>query len=170
MISFARQMKEFTLGPFNPSVNVFQWLEAFLKNHIPDNAHQLANGRLAVAVTRMVDRKLTIISSFDSKEDVINVSWFQKINKSPFTSRWFKATKTINNGGWPFFPSTLSAGFTVQLLCTRVLRYDASILQRRGGYSSESLNQWLPTGGSQDPHFSPYNEVATQIYSTKIKS
>lgn len=74
MIGFARQMKEFTLGPFNPSVNIFQWLEVFLYNHIPDNAHQLANGRLAVAVTRMVDRKLTIITSFDSKEDVINVS------------------------------------------------------------------------------------------------
>lgn len=78
MISFARQMKEFTLGPFNPSVNIFQWLEVFLNNCIPDNAHQLANGRLAVAVTRMVDRKLAIISSFDSREDVINVRWFQK--------------------------------------------------------------------------------------------
>lgn len=82
MISFARQMKEFTLGPFNPSVNIFQWLEVFLNNHIPDNAHRLANGRLAVAVTRMVDRQLAIISSFDSKEDVINVSWFQKMKNS----------------------------------------------------------------------------------------
>lgn len=39
-----------------------------------------------------------------------------------------------NNKGWTkkvvtiFFPSTPSAGFTVQLLCTRVLWYDASIL------------------------------------------
>lgn len=81
MISFARQLKEFTLGPLNPSVNIFQWLEVFLNNHIPDNAHKLASGRLAVAVTRMVDRKLTIISSFDSKEDVINVSWFRKMKK-----------------------------------------------------------------------------------------
>lgn len=83
MISFARQMKEFTLGPFNPSVNIFQWLEVFLNNHIPDNAHQLANDRLAVAVTRMVDGELAIISNFDSREDVINVSWFKKIKKNP---------------------------------------------------------------------------------------
>lgn len=73
-------MKEFTLGPFNPSVNIFHWLEIFLNDHIPDNAHQLANGRLAVAMTHMVDRKLTIISNFDSREDVINVSQFQKMN------------------------------------------------------------------------------------------
>lgn len=79
MISLARQLKEFPLGPFNPSVNVFQWLEVVLKDHIPDNAHQLASGRLAVAVTRMLDRKLTIISSFDSREDVINVSWFHSV-------------------------------------------------------------------------------------------
>lgn len=78
MLSFAKEMKTFTLGPLNPSVNVFHRLEFILNNHIPSNAHQLANGRLAVAVTRMADCKLTIISDFESKEDVINVSRFYR--------------------------------------------------------------------------------------------
>lgn len=78
MLNFAKEMKTFTLGPLNPSVNVFHWLEYILNIHIPSNAHQLANGRLAVAVTRMADCKLTIISDFESKEDVINVSRFYR--------------------------------------------------------------------------------------------
>lgn len=78
MLNFAKEMKTFTLGPLNPSVNVLHWLEFILNIHIPSNAHQLANGRLAVAVTRMADSKLTIISDFESKEDVINVSRFYR--------------------------------------------------------------------------------------------
>ncbi|XP_044065691.1 patatin-like phospholipase domain-containing protein 2 isoform X2 [Siniperca chuatsi] len=71
MIHFAKQMKAFTLGPFNPSVNVFHWLESILHKHLPFNAHQLASGRLAVATTRMTDSKLIIMSEFQSKEDVV---------------------------------------------------------------------------------------------------
>uniref|UniRef100_A0A3Q3WD30 PNPLA domain-containing protein n=1 Tax=Mola mola TaxID=94237 RepID=A0A3Q3WD30_MOLML len=70
MLHFAKQMKTFTLGPFNPSINVLHWLEFILHKHLPSNAHQLATGRLAVAVTRMTDRKPVIMSDFGSKEDV----------------------------------------------------------------------------------------------------
>lgn len=73
MLHFAQQLKTFTLGPFNPSINVFQWLEVILKKYLPPNAHQLATGRLAVAVTRMIDNKLTILSEFESREEVLQV-------------------------------------------------------------------------------------------------
>lgn len=79
MLHFAKQMKAFTLGPFNPSINVFHWLEYILNKHLPANAHQLATGRLAVAVTRMADNKHIILSDFESKEDVIQVSWFYRL-------------------------------------------------------------------------------------------
>lgn len=128
MLNFAKEMKTFTLGPFNPSVNIFHWLEFILNIHIPSNAHQLANGRLAVAATRMSDCKLTIISDFESKEDVINVSRFYR--------HTFKAKKKDKEGknSHHFFPTMLSSGFTMQLLCARILRHDASILQRSGEY------------------------------------
>ncbi|KAM3618354.1 uncharacterized protein V6R79_019591 [Siganus canaliculatus] len=71
MLHFAKQLKDLTLGPFNPSVNVFHWLEFVLHKHLPSNAHKLASGRLAVAMTRMTDRKLTIMSDFQSREDVL---------------------------------------------------------------------------------------------------
>ncbi|XP_076022388.1 patatin-like phospholipase domain-containing protein 2 [Genypterus blacodes] len=71
MLLFAKQMKNFTLGPFNPSINVFHWIERVLKKHLPPDAHQLANGRLAVAMTRLTDGKHTVMSDFQSKEDVL---------------------------------------------------------------------------------------------------
>lgn len=75
IISFAKQLKAFTLGPFNPSINVLHWLEMVLRKHLPSNAHHLANGRLAVALTRLDDGKLIIMSDFESREDVVQVSW-----------------------------------------------------------------------------------------------
>ncbi|XP_070825105.1 patatin-like phospholipase domain-containing protein 4 [Chaetodon trifascialis] len=71
MLHFAKQMKAFTLGPLNPSINVFHWLEIILNKYLPSNAHQLASGRLAVAVTRLVDSKQIMMSDFQSREDVL---------------------------------------------------------------------------------------------------
>ncbi|XP_059189034.1 patatin-like phospholipase domain-containing protein 2, partial [Centropristis striata] len=71
MLHFAKQMKAFTLGPFNPSVNVFHWLECILRKHVPDDAYKLANGRLSVSMTRLSDGKHIIMSEFQSKEDIV---------------------------------------------------------------------------------------------------
>ncbi|XP_071331098.1 patatin-like phospholipase domain-containing protein 4 [Trachinotus anak] len=71
MLNFAKQMKAFTLGPFNPSINVFHWLECVLHKHLPSDAHQLASGRLGVAMTRLTDGKHTVMSEFQSREDVV---------------------------------------------------------------------------------------------------
>lgn len=75
MLNFVKQMKAFTLGPFNPSINVFHWLECILHKHVPSDAHQLANGRLFVSMTRLSDGKHIVMSEFQSKEDVVQVSW-----------------------------------------------------------------------------------------------
>lgn len=79
MLNFARQLKAFMLGPFNPSVNVLHWLEMVLYKHLPSNAHRLANGRLAVAMTRIDDGKLVIKSEFESKEDVVQVNGVKSV-------------------------------------------------------------------------------------------
>lgn len=79
MLNFAKQLKAFMLGPFNPSVNVLHWLETVLYKHLPPNAHHLANGRLAVAMTRIDDGKLVIKSEFESKEDVVQVNGVKSV-------------------------------------------------------------------------------------------
>uniref|UniRef100_A0A3Q3LR25 PNPLA domain-containing protein n=1 Tax=Mastacembelus armatus TaxID=205130 RepID=A0A3Q3LR25_9TELE len=70
MLHFAKQVKAFTLGPFDPSISIFHWLECVLRKYLPSDAHQLASGRLAVAMTRLVDGKNICMSEFQSKEDL----------------------------------------------------------------------------------------------------
>ncbi|XP_054644287.1 patatin-like phospholipase domain-containing protein 2 [Dunckerocampus dactyliophorus] len=71
MLYFAKKMKGFTLGPFSPSVNVLHWLKYVLHKHLPPDAHLLASGRLAVALTRLDNGEHTIITEYRSKDDVI---------------------------------------------------------------------------------------------------
>ncbi|XP_055021883.1 patatin-like phospholipase domain-containing protein 2 [Boleophthalmus pectinirostris] len=71
MLHFAKKVKEFRLGPLSPSINVFHWLEQVLLKHIPEKAHKLACGRLAVAMTRLEDGKHLIMTEYHSKEDVV---------------------------------------------------------------------------------------------------
>lgn len=79
MLHFAEQMQSFTLGPFNPSMNVSHWLESILHKHLPSDAHQMANGRLSVSMTRLSDGKHILTSDFQSKEDVVQVSWHPNV-------------------------------------------------------------------------------------------
>ncbi|XP_057678682.1 patatin-like phospholipase domain-containing protein 2 [Corythoichthys intestinalis] len=71
MLNFAKVMKAFALGPFNPSVDILQWLKYVLYKNLPTDAHLLANGRLAVAMTRLDDGHYTVITEYQSKEDVV---------------------------------------------------------------------------------------------------
>ncbi|CAL8325767.1 unnamed protein product [Merluccius merluccius] len=71
MLLFASRLKELPLGPLNPSINILKWLEYVLRKHLSDDAHRLANGRLAVAVTRLPGSQNAMVSDFQSKEDVV---------------------------------------------------------------------------------------------------
>lgn len=77
MLQFARQMKAFALGPFNPSINVLHWLEYVLPKYLPSDAHRMASGRLAVTMTRLTDGKHIVMSEFQSKEDVVQVRFHE---------------------------------------------------------------------------------------------
>lgn len=73
MLHLAKQMKAFALGPFNPSINVFHWLKCVVLKHLPSDAHRLASGRLAVAMTRLTDGECIVTSEFRSRDDVAQV-------------------------------------------------------------------------------------------------
>jgi len=76
ILLFTKQVMDFTLGPFNPSTNVFHWLKCILHKYLPSDAHCLASGRLGVGLTRLTDGKHLIMSEFQSKEDVIQASFY----------------------------------------------------------------------------------------------
>ncbi|XP_053560615.1 omega-hydroxyceramide transacylase [Bombina bombina] len=58
-------------GPFYPCFNLTGFLKKALLKFVPDNAHELATGRLHVALTRLSDGKNILVSDFKSKEEVI---------------------------------------------------------------------------------------------------
>ena len=87
-------MKAFTLGPLNPSVNIFQWLEFILHKHLPSDAHKLANGRLSVSATRVSDGEHIVMSEFQSKEEVVQVSRLEAKKKT--LTMFLKAQFTPN--------------------------------------------------------------------------
>ncbi|XP_062314489.1 patatin-like phospholipase domain-containing protein 2 isoform X2 [Osmerus eperlanus] len=71
LLSFARQLRVLAFGPLNPSGNVLHWIERTMRKILPHDAHRLASGRLAVAMTRVPDGKNTLVSKYESREDVI---------------------------------------------------------------------------------------------------
>ncbi|XP_053313526.1 omega-hydroxyceramide transacylase-like isoform X2 [Spea bombifrons] len=73
MLETAAEARKTILGPFYPKFNPLKNLLRSLQQLVPDNAHQLATGRLHIAVTRLSDLKNIIISDFNSKEEVVQV-------------------------------------------------------------------------------------------------
>lgn len=63
------------LGPLHPSFNMMKVLKDGLFHTLPSNAHQIASGRLHVSLTRFSDGQNVVVSHFDTKEELIQVSW-----------------------------------------------------------------------------------------------
>lgn len=45
-----------------------------MREFLPDNAHELATGRLFVSLTRVTDRKNVVVSEYATKEELIQVT------------------------------------------------------------------------------------------------
>lgn len=74
VIRLAKRANSLTLGPLHPSFHVVRTLRRSFERILPDNAHELASGRLHLSLTRVSDLKNVIVSEFFSKEDLIEVS------------------------------------------------------------------------------------------------
>lgn len=75
VIRLAKRANSLTLGPLHPSFNVVRTLRRSFERILPDNAHELASGRLHLSLTRVSDLKNVIVSEFFSKEDLVEVSF-----------------------------------------------------------------------------------------------
>ncbi|XP_044141642.1 omega-hydroxyceramide transacylase-like [Bufo gargarizans] len=69
----ANEARKTIFGPFFPTFNLLAILRKALLNFLPENAHQLATGRLHVALTRLSDGKTILVSDYTSKEEVVQV-------------------------------------------------------------------------------------------------
>jgi len=71
ILNLCRIARSKTLGLFNPTVNVTEIFRKSMERHLPENAHEIVNGKIHVSMTRCSDFKNVVISHFESKEDLI---------------------------------------------------------------------------------------------------
>ena len=62
------------LGAFNPTQDVCTKLRESLNKILPDNIHEIANGRLHISVTDVYTGQNIIIDNYTDKKEVIDVS------------------------------------------------------------------------------------------------
>lgn len=69
----AKEARKRNLGPLHPSFNLVKILKNGLYKNLPDNAHELASGKLCISLTRVSDGENVLVSDFGSKEELIQV-------------------------------------------------------------------------------------------------
>ncbi|EDV29293.1 uncharacterized protein TRIADDRAFT_18195 [Trichoplax adhaerens] len=70
-IEMGVKTRDFYTGAFHPRVSIPHLIEEALDRVFPDNAHQLANNKVHISLTRARDRQNILISEFFSKMDLI---------------------------------------------------------------------------------------------------
>jgi len=69
----AESTRKLKMGALNPQFNLSQKVEQMVDMVLPSDAHLTANGRVYISVTRKKCGKNFVISSFNSREDLIQV-------------------------------------------------------------------------------------------------
>lgn len=65
------EARSHSLKAFSPNFNIQSCLLEGLDKFLPDNAHELVNGKLHISLTRFWGRKNVIVSQFDSREELL---------------------------------------------------------------------------------------------------
>ncbi|KAG8438597.1 hypothetical protein GDO86_004964 [Hymenochirus boettgeri] len=71
VMEVAKEARKRNLGPLHPSFNLIKILKNGLYRHLPENAHELATGKLCISLTRVSDGENVLVSDFNSKEELI---------------------------------------------------------------------------------------------------
>ena len=74
VIRLTNRAKSLSFGPLHPSFQLVQALRMAFRKILPENAHEIASGKLHISLTRVPDLTNVIVSEFFSKEDLIEVS------------------------------------------------------------------------------------------------
>lgn len=74
VLRLAKRANSLTLGPLHPQFRIVNTVTKSFQKILPENAHEIASGRLNISLTRVSDFKNIIVSEFSSKQDLIDVS------------------------------------------------------------------------------------------------
>lgn len=73
VLRLAKRANSLALGALHPSLHLVKTLRRSFEKILPENAHEIASGRLHISLTRMADMKNVIVSKYWSKDDLIEV-------------------------------------------------------------------------------------------------
>uniref|UniRef100_UPI00398F7993 patatin-like phospholipase domain-containing protein 2 n=1 Tax=Pristiophorus japonicus TaxID=55135 RepID=UPI00398F7993 len=71
IIDVSKEARKRFLGPLHPSFNLVKIIRSRLYKELPDNAHELATGRLGISLTRVSDGENVLVTVFKSKEELV---------------------------------------------------------------------------------------------------
>ncbi|XP_043932551.1 patatin-like phospholipase domain-containing protein 2 isoform X2 [Protopterus annectens] len=71
ILSSALKARKSFLGPFHPASNISKIIQQYLCSKLPQNAHEVASGKLHIAVTRLSDGTNILLSEFNSRDELI---------------------------------------------------------------------------------------------------
>ncbi|XP_053304593.1 patatin-like phospholipase domain-containing protein 2 [Spea bombifrons] len=71
IIDVSKEARKRFLGPLHPSFNLVKIIRQCLYKTLPDDAHEHATGRLGISLTRVSDGENVLLSTFNTKEELI---------------------------------------------------------------------------------------------------
>ena len=74
IIDVAKDARKRFLGPMHPSFNLVKIMRNMLYKTLPPDSHHRATGRLGISLTRVTDGENVLVSHFNSKEELVQVS------------------------------------------------------------------------------------------------
>ncbi|XP_074129690.1 patatin-like phospholipase domain-containing protein 2 isoform X1 [Sminthopsis crassicaudata] len=74
IIEVSKEARKRFLGPLHPSFNLVKIIRGCLLKTLPADAHEHANGRLGISLTRVSDGENVLVSHFSSKEELVQAN------------------------------------------------------------------------------------------------
>lgn len=74
VLTLAAEARKHPLGVFHPAFSLLREVRNSLLQKLPADAHLRASGRLCVSLTRLADGQNVLVSQFDSREELVQVS------------------------------------------------------------------------------------------------
>ncbi|XP_068717461.1 patatin-like phospholipase domain-containing protein 4 [Montipora capricornis] len=115
VIRLTNRAKSLSFGPLHPSFQLVRALRTAFRKILPENAHEIASGKLHISMTSVPDLTNVIVSEFFSKEDLIealvassHVPFYSGIFPSIFRGKYY-----IDGGISDNLPQHFAEGETI---------------------------------------------------------
>lgn len=75
IIDVAKEARKRFLGPMHPSFNLVKIVRHMMGRTLPADCHHHASGRLGISLTRVTDGENVLVTHFNDKEELVQVSF-----------------------------------------------------------------------------------------------